>query len=221
MKIIKLIFPVILILILFTSCASIPPEAPELSVELGKRLSTLEEANITLLHRFFEMKKEAVDKFIQDEWMPEFTDNILANTKIKAAWDTIVKENNEQDRAEFIRRVTLKTQEKVNAKRLEFIKPLEDIEDMLEQKIRDEYNQARAMNNSITSFLVSAARVDENRQKYMNLLGISDEKINKVIDKTDDVVNGMVIKTGEVIDKIEKGKVYINELLKLKDILTN
>lgn len=38
-------------------CAAIPPEAPELSAELGQRISAIESSNITLLQRFFDQKR--------------------------------------------------------------------------------------------------------------------------------------------------------------------
>ena len=36
-------------------CASIPSEAPELSENLGQRLTVLKNSNITLLERYFDL----------------------------------------------------------------------------------------------------------------------------------------------------------------------
>lgn len=43
---------VLLLGLLIFGCASIPPEAPRLSAELGQRIAAIENANLTLLHRF-------------------------------------------------------------------------------------------------------------------------------------------------------------------------
>ena len=43
-----------IIILSLSACVSIPSEAPELSVELGKRISAIEDSNITLLNRFFD-----------------------------------------------------------------------------------------------------------------------------------------------------------------------
>jgi uncharacterized protein YceK len=40
----------VICLIVISGCATIPPEAPSLSSELGKRISALENANVTLLN---------------------------------------------------------------------------------------------------------------------------------------------------------------------------
>ena len=64
-------------------CVSIPSEAPELSIELGKRISAIEESNITLIHRYFDHKREQVDNFIQEEWIPEFAKNFFSNSKVR------------------------------------------------------------------------------------------------------------------------------------------
>ncbi|MBT6593515.1 MAG: hypothetical protein HOO18_06120, partial [Porticoccaceae bacterium] len=39
------------IILMMTACVSIPPEAPELSAQLGNRISAIEQSNLTLLHR--------------------------------------------------------------------------------------------------------------------------------------------------------------------------
>lgn len=54
-------------LVTLIGCASIPKEAPELSLELGKQISSMEKANITLLNRFFDQKRSDIDKFIENE----------------------------------------------------------------------------------------------------------------------------------------------------------
>jgi hypothetical protein len=136
-------------------------------------------------------------------------------------WNIIVTENNPEDKAEFFKRTGIKIQEKINSKRLELIQPLDDLERLLEQNIRREYNQTRSINNSITSFLLSASKVDENSKRYLNLIGITDEKINKVINTASDIVDNLVTKEKEIEDKIEKGEWYLNELKNLKDFLTN
>lgn len=40
-----------------SACVSIPPEAPELSAELGNQIAKIEQSNLTLLQRYFDHKK--------------------------------------------------------------------------------------------------------------------------------------------------------------------
>ncbi len=204
-------------LFLTVSCVSIPPEAPELSVELGKRISAIESSNITLLHRFFDEKRKAVDKFIDDEWVPTFATNFFSNPNISSAWNTIVSENNKSERLKFIVKVGTSIQEMINKKRLELIKPLDDLEKKIEESIEQEYSQAQAINNSISSFLLSASEVAENRNRFLDMAGMSQTKMNQLIDKTDDAVSSLLSRAQDVQGKIDSAEEYLDKLKKIKN----
>lgn len=205
------------IIILLVGCASIPPEAPELSAELGKRISAIEDANITLLKRFFDHKRQEVDQFIEDEWVPEFAEQFFSNDKIAEAWNTIVAEDDKKQRLTFLIKTAPSLQKKINSKRLELIRPLDALERTIEGQIREEYNQVRAMNHSLTSFLSSAAKVAENRNRYLSMVGVTDEKIGKVIDSTDDAVTNLLGKAGAVEDKVNRAADFLNKLRSIRD----
>lgn len=100
---------------------------------------------------------------------------------------------------------------------MELIQPLDDLERRIEKQIRDEYAQIRAMNNSITSFLLSASKVAENRNRYLEMVGVTDEKIGKLIDQTDDAVAGLLEKADQVKDKVSKAEEFINKVRVIRD----
>lgn len=200
-------------------CANIPPEAPQLSVELGNRVSALQDANLTLLHRFFDMKRAEVDRFVDTEWVPTFTREVFADPMISETWDTIVKENNAADRAMFFQKVCPKMQAAINNKRAELVKPLDDLERSIEQKLRDDYAQVAAINNSITSLLVSASKVEENRNRYLSMIGVTDKTVAQAIDRVDDVVDGLLGAAKEANDKVARGQQYLKELKEIGDAL--
>ncbi len=215
---IKLIKVVSLASILAISgCASIPPEAPELSAELGVRISAIEDSNITLLKRFFDQKRKEVDRFIEDEWVPEFASQFFANDKILGAWDTIVRENDKKQRLLFLVKTGPKLQKRISEKRLELIQPLDELERRIETKIRDEYTQARAMNSSITSFLLSASKVAENKNRYLKMADVTDESLGKLIDKTDDAVTDLLGKASEAKDKVTRAEDFLNKVREIRD----
>lgn len=215
------IFKVISVIAILTlaGCASIPPEAPGLSAELGKRISAIEDSNITLLKRFFDQKRREVDKFIEDEWVPEFASQFFSNQTVSKAWDTIVRENDKKQRLLFLIKTGPRLQKKINEKRVELIRPLDDLERRIEEKIRNEYAQARALNTSITSFLLSASKVTETRNRYLELAGVSDDQIGKLIDKTDDAVSDLVGKAGDVKDKVNRAEEFLGKVRSIRDSL--
>lgn len=217
MKIAQKVVVLITLLLLISGCVSIPPEAPELSTQLGNRISAIEDSNITLLNRFFDLKRKEVDRFIQEEWVPTFAETFFSKPLISNAWNTIVKEDNNEQRLKFIVKVGPKLQEMINKKRVELIQPLDDLERRIEKNIRQEYSQARAINNSITSFLVSASDVIENRDRFLQMVGVSPDKLGKVIDKTDDVVTDLLKGAKDTQGKIESAEKYLNKLRDIRD----
>lgn len=205
------------LIILASGCASIPPEAPELSIELGNRISAIEDSNITLLHRFFDQKRKDVDQFIEKEWVPTFADTFFSNPKISNAWETIVKEDDKNQRLMFIVKTGPKLQEMINIKRLELIQPLDDLERRIENNIRTEYSQVRAMNNTITSFLLSTSKVAENRNRYLEMAGVNDERIGNLIDKTEDAVSDLLKGAKNAQEKIVLSEEYLNKIRDIRD----
>jgi len=205
---------------ILTSCASIPPEAPELSSELGNRINAIQDANLTLLHRFFDLKRAEVDRFLQEEWVPVFAEELFSDPRIARVWETIVEENNPTDRLKFIVKLGPRLQKKINQKRIELIKPLDDIERRIEEKIRGEYEQARAINNTITSFLLSASKVAENRNRYLEMVGVTDEKVGDTIDKVNDAVNDFLASAITAQDSVKQAGEYLKKLREIKESLT-
>ena len=198
--------------LILSACVSIPPEAPELSAELGKRISAIEAANVTLLHRYFDRKREDIDEFIEEEWLPEFAKNFFSDPAIADVWNTIVRENDKKQRLMFLMKTGPKLQAEVNKARVRLIQPLDDLERRIEQKLRDEYAQARAINNSLTSFLLSASEVAENRNRYLGLTAVSDEAIGNIIDKTDKAVSDLIEKTGDPSDRPAAVEKFVNSV---------
>jgi hypothetical protein len=208
---------ILAIISLLTACVTIPPEAPELSTELGKRISAIESSNITLLNRFFDQKRREVDKFIEDEWIPIFANEFFSNDVISEAWNTIVSENNKKQRLMFLVKTGPKLQTKINEKRLELVQPLDALERRIEKGIREEYSQVKSMNNSITSFLLSAAKVAENRNRYLEMAGVTDKRIGQLIDQTDDAVSDLLRKGKDTKSKVDRADDFIEKLRSIRD----
>lgn len=200
-------------------CATIPPEAPELSVELGNRLTAIEQANLTLLHRFFDLKRENVDRFIAEEWIPIFAEEIFSAPEMQSAWNTIVSEDNTTDRLRFLLTVSPRLQQRINQKRSELIQPLEEIERRIEERIEGEYAQARSINNSITSFLFSASKISESRNRYLEMVGVTDEDIGSAIESVDDAVNNLLSSATAAETTTRKAEEYLQKLQEINNTL--
>jgi hypothetical protein len=199
---------VILFCIAITSCATIPSQAPQLSEELGNKLTSLEKSHLTLLHAYFDQKRALVDQFVSEVWLPRFAENFFSNPQIQEAWNKIVQTNNTTERLEFLLAAAPHLQTVIDEKRQELIKPLNDLEYQVEAAVREEFNLARSANNAITSFLSTAAKIDENRSRYLKMLNISEDKISNVISETDEVLGNLVNKSEEILSKEAELKKY-------------
>ena len=179
--------------LLILGCATIPSEAPQLSAQLGTRISAVEASHKRLLADFFNEKRRRVDEFIQEEWIPLFAKELFSDPAIAETWDEVVRSQQTEDRVKFILMVGPRLQKKINAKRLELIHPLDELERTIASRLKNEYDQMRAINNTLTSFLVSASKVEETRRRYLEMVGISEKKIDDFINETDQAVTELSV----------------------------
>ncbi|WP_289022560.1 hypothetical protein [uncultured Salegentibacter sp.] len=177
-------FYLIIIAISLVSCASIPREAPVLSQQLNTEIQELENSHLGLVHSFFELKRKNAKDYINTVWLPLYAEKYFRQQDISNMWNMVVNEGNPEDRLQFILATAPALQEEINLQYETMIAPLDKLEYKLEQALKEKYTNARSINNTITSFLFSASEIDENRQRYLNMIGISDDKISKTINET-------------------------------------
>lgn len=209
----------IVLLFGLTACATIPQESADLSIELGNQISAIETSHVALVDQYFAEKRDRVDEFLVREWVPEFAAQFFANEQISRLWEQVVLSKDPADRLQFIVTLGPKLQGRINQKRLELIKPLDETERIVKQQLSSNYDQAHAINNSITSFLVSASKVAENRNRYLEMLGVKDEKIIKILDQVDEAVGSLAENAEKVASKEDKAKEYCQKLIELKNKL--
>jgi hypothetical protein len=202
-----------------SACAKIPAEAPTLSQELGKRLTALQAANVTLLHRYFDVKRSEIKTFVFQQWLPIFSDEFFADPNIQAVWLQVVASPDAKDKVEFIRRLGPKLQKAINDKEEQLVAPLDDLEREIEAKIRAEYDQAFAINNTLTSFLLSAAEVDANRQRYLDQVGLTEEKTDAFVNDVDQAVGDLLSKTKDTAEKTQAAADFVEKVKSLKSQL--
>ncbi len=201
-----------------SGCVSIPKEAPDLSIELGKQITALQSSHEKLVRVFFQDKRDEVNKFLRDTWIPAFAVNFFSDPEIKQDWE--LKSTKESTRLDFILETAPVLQTVIDEKRQELLKPLNDLEVAALASIRREYDLAHAANGSITSFLISASKVKENQQRYLQMLKIPDERIASVIDQTDAAIDVLLGHTETVSSGIDKLKAFEDQAASFKENLS-
>lgn len=201
-----------LVAVAIIGCVSIPSEAPELSASLGQRITALENANVTLLERYFDLKRREIDRFITEDWVPRFAEIIFSRADVAAEWRRIVASGSDADRLKFLVEAGPALQQQINQKRLELVAPLDELERRIRRSIESEYDEAAAINNTLTSFLLSAAEVAENRNRYLEAVGVTENNVAEVIDGVDSAVTSLIANAGEATS-------YLNRLEELKTLI--
>ena len=143
--------------------------------------------------------------------------SVFWESAIANVWDQIVASGNKQDRLKFILKTSPKLQQQINQKRVELIQPLEVLEQRIETKLTADYAQAKAINNSITGFLLSASKVVENRDRYLEMVGVDSDEITQLIDTTDIIVSDLLQKSQNIEGKVAKGENYLRKINELRN----
>jgi hypothetical protein len=196
----------LLIPLVFVGCVSVPKEAPELSAELGRQINTLERSHDVLLTAYFDGKRDEVDRMITQTWIPMFAKTFFSKPAISEVWKQVVTANTEETRLKFILHTAPTLQLEIDAQRTRMYKPLNMAEALIRKKLMAEYGSARAVNNSITSFLVSSSKVDENRARYLSYAGLPQADIDEYMSMADDAVSSLSVKAGKIEDADYFGK---------------
>lgn len=205
---------------LFFSCASIPKEAPVLSEQLGQELNSLEDSHIRLVESFFELKRKNLRTFLEEKWLPVYAETFFAKPEIQQMWERVSATGADEDRLMFLLVTAPELQADINEQYQQTIEPLNQLERALKNAIQEKYRNAMSINNTLTSFLVSAAEVDENRQRYLDMAGFTEDKISAAIDQTESLTSDLLIKALDADAKLKGAEDNIEEYKKkINDII--
>lgn len=206
--------------LLFFSCASIPKEAPMLSQSLGVEIQQLESSHFQLIEVYFDLKRENARAYLQNVWLPRFAERFFSKPAIKEMWEVVSTTGSEEDRLRFLLVTAPQLQSDIDKQYQFMIGPLDQLEKQLKSSLNEKFNNARSINNTLTSFLVSAAEVDQNRQRYLEMAGITEEKISSAIHDIEVATSSMLSKAekadagfSEVEGNIGKYRESINKIL--------
>src|SRR5262245_43320198 len=88
-----------------TACSSVPAEAPQLSAELGNRISAIQHSHFALLRQFMDERRDRVDEFINEEWAPRLTANTFQDPRMKEILDKVAASPDPNDRVQLMARL--------------------------------------------------------------------------------------------------------------------
>ena len=177
---------IVFLCLTLTSCASIPKESPELSQEIGKRVAAMQSSHLQLVSKYFDLKRDKVNEVFEEEWIPAYAESFFSQDQVADYWEKLVEEDDKEERLQFLVRLGPRMLEEIRSKQAEFLEPLNTLESQIQDSLRNDYQQILAANNTLTSFLSNSSKVSQNRDRYLELFGVSQGKINTYIDEVDE-----------------------------------
>ena len=205
--------------LLLSACASIPSQAPQLSSELGGRLRALEDAHLALVHHYMDERRARVSDFIDHQWIPQFADEFFQDPAMQGAWEEVVASGSAQDRTQYLLTVAPLLLKEIESKRREMLLPLDEVERELVRRLTDEYLQAKAINNALTSFLASASQVDQSRREYLAVAGVNETDLRSFVRDADEAVESLASRERQAKDAMASAKEYLAKMKELLDQL--
>ena len=160
------------ILLAATGCASVPPAAPQLSANLGGRIQEMHATHLQAVRLYFDAKRAEVDRFVNDEWLPLFAKEVLEQPAVASKIEQLQAGTPPAERVAIIVGLGTRLQAKINAKRLELMRPIEEYELAVVRKLEESYNTTQAINSTLTGLLSATADATKTQQDILGALQI-------------------------------------------------
>ncbi|MDP4176335.1 MAG: hypothetical protein Q8933_20305 [Bacteroidota bacterium] len=146
----KLLLLLVFVSFLTSGCASIPKESVELNQQISKAIASNYRAYVDLLNEYFLLKRDQINSFIDNKYLP---------TEIKNIQDQLKDAGEDPDKFQAF--MVKDIIDKVDLKRESMLKDLEKTRLLIMERISQNYNQLQQANNALTALLQSAINVNE------------------------------------------------------------
>ncbi|MCB4791974.1 MAG: hypothetical protein LHV68_08810 [Elusimicrobia bacterium] len=179
---------VLFLLVILAACASTPKQSAMLSQELSGMIRNCRAAHIALLDEYLVERRNRIDDFMKNQWIPKFMENFTKN-KDKDVVKELNKAKDEDEKYQIIQEFGESASKRIEERRTALVDALSDIGKSLRVKIEDHYDQMEAVNETLTAHLRSAEKVNATRDELLKTINmplnriIPFDKLNKTLDK--------------------------------------
>lgn len=200
----------ILVIFLFSACASIPKETILLSQTLGKDLQVLHKAHRNIIEIHFKKIKTEINSFVDDVYAPfvihyvlkkEFNSFEQGKPSVYGILEIagqkegkMESENAVNEMADFQNAA----RKQIERKRKELLTPILKQESDIVMAINQSYEQAGYANATITAYLQSLRKVKDAQEEALSMIGL---------DGVDTLITNSLVKVSEQVEQaVEKAK---------------
>ena len=224
----------ILMLMMLTSCVSIPDETLVLSKTLGQDLKELKRSHLSTINIYYSNLESKINRFIDDVYSPfiiqfvlerefESFDNEEASiiTDLKLATRAEATQEDTDKALQSIVSFQSIAMQQIAQKRMELMQPIREEQLEILQAINAAYDNAIAANASLTSYLASVGDVKEAQTESLAVIGIDRAEVDQSMLRASDILDQVITKGREVDTKAEDARAQMNALIKQIKSITN
>lgn len=198
-------FLVIIMIIGYLGCASVPREVVKLSDTVGKDLNAVYVSYKDLAETYFDSLRKQVNDFVDNKWVPVYLKNFIQETDLKNKITTFTPD---QVLIYLQKWVAVATKE-IKKKRDSLLNPIDEDEKKLLAAVDEAFGQLNYANATITANLQSIWKVKDLEDKALSALHLKDLR-DKMADtmvtsseKLKDAINVLKEASG-MIDMVDK-----------------
>jgi len=194
----------LVIIVIFPSCATVPKESAELSMELTRMIRSAQASHIALLDQYVRECKERSNEFLEKKWIPTFMENA---TKASRITEMVERERDAGKKAALISEFTIDASVEIEKRRASLIGSIDEIDNALRNAITSHYDDMLTVNQALTAHLASAAEVGEIRAKLLSSLNVNERDIIPF-----DKINGLLTRILEHQGNDEEFTAFVEEV---------
>ncbi|OKL42072.1 hypothetical protein [Pontibacter flavimaris] len=173
-------------LLLITSCVTIPKASVELSGELTQMILHARVSHLRLLDQYTRLQKDKVDKFMEEDYVPSFTANFVKESGVLA---NIQSASTDEEKGTEIIEFAQAAIPIIDGRRSSMMKAVDEMDRLIRSQVEAHYQEMLHVNRALTAHLGSAAEVVETRKQLQRQLNVDTEslipidKVNQVMEK--------------------------------------
>lgn len=211
-------WPAVMAVLLWLStagCASISPAAVNLSVEIGEGISHARAQHLALAREYFSKERSRIETYLEEQWIPELTSQMLDRQRIKDEWTAVARSNDTAARVLFFANFGTALQREIDRKRREYLGSVEEAEKVILVRVSDHYDRLLSANATLTARLDAAARLDRSRERALRTFGV-DETLTADLSRYSELVEVALSgkdaltehkdRIGRILDEIRRGR---------------
>ncbi|WP_046757026.1 hypothetical protein [Kordia jejudonensis] len=179
------------------SCASIPASTATLSQEVISEANAMHQLNIALINKLFEERKDKVDDFVNNQYIPAFTKNFQA--KIPQGVDISAELPN----------ILKNVMPVINRKRDSLHNLLDTQKQDMITSLNETYATYQQASTSLQNLISSAVKLKQSEANTLaQIQSLTGTNIN--VGKIQGQLDSLLVKTGNGFDKLLKAESAIN-----------